>query len=77
MEQDATKYYDKFLLTMTMNRMQQRMAKRCITRRVIPQYFDMYIKFKIHFSRVALIVLACLPGYEEMENLRGNEEFER
>ena len=41
-EQDATNYYGKFLMTMTMtiNRMQQRMAKRCIIRRVIPQYFD-------------------------------------
>ena len=77
-EQDATNYYDKFLMTMTMtmNRMQQRMAKRCITRRVIPQYFDMYNKFKIHFSRVTLIVPACQRGWEEMKNLRGNGEFE-
>ena len=41
-ERDATNYYGKFLMTMTMtiNRMQQEMAKRCIIRRVISQYFD-------------------------------------
>ena len=32
----------------------------------------LYNMFTIHFSPVTLALPACQPGWEEMENLRGN-----